>query len=85
MANPFFNRFSGNNGPAQSGPFGNISNMMNQFQQFKSQFQGDPKEQVQQLLNSGQMSQDQFNWLSNIATQFQKMLHSFPFHLHGHQ
>lgn len=46
---------------------------MNQFQQFKSQFQGDPKEQVQQLLNSGKMTQEQFNQLSSMAQQFQGM------------
>ena len=69
MGNPFFNRF--NRGNQMPGPFGNARNLMNQFQQFKSQFQGDPREQVQQLLNSGQMTQEQFNQLSSMAQQFQ--------------
>ena len=58
--------------------FGNknngLSGMMSQFQQFKQNFQGDPKQQVQQLLDSGQMTQQQFNQLSQAATQFQQMM-----------
>lgn len=75
--NPFFNRF-GNQGQFQSGgmssPFSNFSNMLNQFRNFKSQFQGDPQQQVQQLLNSGQMTQEQFNQLSQLAQQFQNTM-----------
>ena len=70
MGNPFFNRF-GNQGNQMPGPFGNMQNLMNQFQQFKSQFQGDPQQQVQELLNSGKMTQEQFNQLSGMAQQFQ--------------
>ena len=58
----------------QSGPFGNNPfAIMQQFQQFKANFQGDPKQKVQDLLNSGQMSQQQFNYLSNLAQQFQNI------------
>lgn len=71
--NPLFNRFGNNNNvnnaPAP-GPFGNVMNMVNAFRQFKQNFQGDPREQVQNLLNTGQMSQEQFNQLSNMAAQF---------------
>lgn len=74
MANPLFNRFGGGMSQAPSGPFGNLFNMINQFRQFKSQFQGDPREQVQQLLNSGQMTQEQFNQLSQMASQFQNIV-----------
>ena len=70
MGNPFFNQ----NSPMQSGPFGNNPfAIMQQFQQFKANFQGDPKQKVQDLLNSGQMSQQQFNYLSNLAQQFQNI------------
>lgn len=65
--NPLFNMF-GN----QHGPFNN--NIINQFNQFQSTFQGDPKQKVQELLNSGQMSQEQFNQLSNMAQVFQTLL-----------
>lgn len=68
MGNPFYNQ---NPAPMQNGPFGNMTNMMKQFQQFRANFQGDPKQKVQELLNSGQMSQQQFNRLSQLAQQFQ--------------
>ena len=70
--NPLFNRFGNGNGnnASASGPFGGVLNMMNAFRQFKQNFQGDPREQVQNMLNSGQMSQEQFNQLSNMAAQF---------------
>lgn len=66
MPNPFYNRFNGNN---QSGPM----NLIQRFKEFKANFQGDPQQQVQNLLNSGQMTQEQFNNLSNMATQFKEM------------
>lgn len=69
--NPLFNMF-GNQ--SANGPFGNMNQVINQYNQFKSNFQGDPKQQVQNLLNSGQMSQEQFNQLSNMAQAFQALL-----------
>ena len=51
-----------------------FANLMNQFNKFKQSFQGDPQQQVQQLLDSGQMTQQQFNQLSQAATQFQQMM-----------
>lgn len=56
------------------GPFGNMQEMMQKLTQFRQSFQGDPKQQVQQLLNSGKMSQNQYNQLSQMATQIQNML-----------
>ena len=53
--------------------YGNQSNMLQQFMQFKQTFNGDPKQTVQQLLNSGKMSQEQFNQLAQQASQLQKM------------
>lgn len=67
--NPLFNMF-GN----QQGPFNNMNNVIDQFNQFQSTFQGDPKQKVQELLNSGQMTQNQFNQLSNMAQMFQALL-----------
>lgn len=55
-------------------PFGNIFNLINQYNRFKNSFQGDPKTQVQQLLNSGQMSQEQLNQLQSWAKQLQSIL-----------
>lgn len=69
--NPFYNpQQQGNN----FGPFGNMMNMMQQFNNFRQTFQGDPKQKVQELLNSGQMTQDQFNQLSQMAQQFKNFI-----------
>lgn len=68
MANQLFNLLGGQQ---MQNP---MTNIVNQFNQFRQSFQGDPKQRVQQLLNSGQMSQAQFNQLSQMATQFQNML-----------
>ena len=74
MGNPFYNRFK-NNGNQNNlpGPLGNMQNFMQRFQQFKNQFQGDPRQQVQDLLDSGQMTQEQFNQLSNMAKMYQNL------------
>ena len=52
----------------------NSNNIIAQFEAFKSSFQGDPKAEVQKLLDSGRMTQEQFNKLAGIATQLQSML-----------
>lgn len=54
--------------------FNNPIQMIQQFNQFRQTFQGDPKQQVQNLLNSGQMSQEQFNQLSSMAQVFQQLI-----------
>ena len=74
MANPLFNMLGGNSN--LSGQFGNMQDMISKLNQFRQSFQGDPKQQVQQLLNSGQMSQNQYNQLSQMATQIQNMLNN---------
>ena len=72
MANPIFNLFGGT--PNNNTPFGNMMNMMAQFNEFRNSFQGDPKQQVQNLLNSGQMSQNQYSQLQQMAQQFMGLL-----------
>lgn len=68
MANQLFNVLGGQQ---QMNP---MTNLVNQLNQFRQSFSGDPKQQVQQLLNSGRMSQNQYNQLSQMATQIQNML-----------
>ena len=68
MGNPFYNRFQNN-----SGPFGQFANLQQQFNQFASSFQGDPQQQIQQLLDSGKMTQEQYNWANNMARIYQNM------------
>ena len=65
MGIPFFGIMGGCGGP----------NMMQQFQQFRANFQGDPKTEVQKLLQTGKMSQNQLNQLQAMAQQFQQFLH----------
>ena len=74
MANNMMNGNMNGNG---FGIFGNFMNLISQFNQFEQNFQGDAKQQVQDLLNSGQMSQSQFNQFAPLATQFQNMLRMF--------
>lgn len=47
--------------------------MMQKFNQFRQTVQGDPKQQVMNLLQSGRMSNEQFQRLQQQANQFQKM------------
>ena len=71
MSNPLFNALGGGKMP---GTMGQFQQMMQQFQQFKASFQGDPKAEVQKLLQSGKMSQEQLNQLQAMAQQFQQLL-----------
>lgn len=48
--------------------------MMQRFQQFKQSFQGDPKAEVEKLLQSGKMSQQQLNQLQQMAKMFQNLM-----------
>ena len=69
MSNPLFNVLGGvppqGNGPMQ---------MMQQFMQFKQNFKGDPKAEVEKMLQSGKISQQQLNQVQQMAGQFQHML-----------
>ena len=51
--------------------FGSMQNFNNQFNNFKQNFSqqgfGNPQALVQNMLNTGQMSQSQFNQLSAMA------------------
>ena len=62
MANPLFNQY----GNRPNNPF---SQIVRDARQLRQTFKGSPKEEVQRLLNSGQMSQQEFNRLSQIARQ----------------
>ena len=74
MSNPIFQAMGGNmGGMAGGGPFA----MIQQFIQFANGFKGNPQEEVQRLLNSGQMTQEQYNALQGQATQFQQLLGKF--------
>lgn len=61
MANPLFN-IMGN----QSNP---MADLIRQARNFKNQFSGNPRQEVERLLQTGRMSQQQFNQFSQIAQQ----------------
>lgn len=65
MSNPLFNQMQ---------PQNQFTQMMQRFQQFRQQFQGDPRQQVQNLLNSGKVTQQQYNNAVQMAQQFQRMM-----------
>ena len=66
MSNPLYQQM-GQQMP-QSG------NVLQRFMQFRQSFSGDPRQMVQQLLNSGKVSQAQYNRAVQLANQFSQML-----------
>ena len=64
--NPLFEQMQNNQGGGNTG-------MLQRFQHFRQNFKGDPQQQVQQLLNSGRVSQQQYNQAVQMAQQFQRM------------
>lgn len=64
MSNPLYNQInnSGNN------------NIIQRFMQFRNSFSGNPQQQVQQLLNSGKVSQAQYDRAVQQAKALQQML-----------
>lgn len=54
--------------------FGKNNDLMQRFEQFKQSVQGDPKQIVQQMLNRGQITQEQFNRASQIANQMMRFM-----------
>lgn len=64
MANPLYGMMN------QSQP----NNFMKQFAEFKKSFNGDPQQMIQQLLNSGKISQQQYDNAVRMAQQFKKMI-----------
>lgn len=48
-------------------------NMLMQFMNFQNSFRGNPQQMVQQLLNSGRVSPQQYQNAVQMANQFQQM------------
>lgn len=71
MNNPILSALGGGRMP---GPMGNFQQMVQKFQEFRSTFQGDPKEEVEKLVQSGKISQPQLNQLQMMAKQFQSLM-----------
>ena len=71
MSSPLFDMMGSNQMPGQ---MGQMQQMMSAFQEFRASFKGDAREEVQKLLNSGQMSQEQYNQLQQMANQMAHMM-----------
>lgn len=52
--------------------------MMQQFMQFKQNFRGNAQQQIQQMLNSGKISQEQYNQAVQQAQQMRGMFNQQP-------
>ena len=67
MSNPIFQAMGGQ----AQGP---MNGLLQKFQQFRQMFQGDPNQQIRQLMNSGKITQAQYNQAVQMAQQMQKMM-----------
>lgn len=68
MSNPIFNTMMKNT------PMGNAQNLMAQYKQFRNTFKGDPQQKIQEMLNSGQITQQQVNQARSMAAQLKNFL-----------
>lgn len=55
-------------------PMSNMGQMLNKFNQFRSTFSGNPEVQVKQMIQNGQMSQEQFNQIAQMANQLYRFI-----------
>ena len=73
-------------------PFGSMQNMMAQFQQFSNnpmqflldrrlnipqQYAGSPDSIIKYLMNSGQLTQQQYNWANNMSQRISPLMQQF--------
>lgn len=65
MNNSLYNSFGMQN---------NISQIVNDFNNFKNNFKGDPKAEVEKMMRSGQLSQEQFNQYAQMANELAKYI-----------
>ena len=66
MANNLYTAMGQQNNP--------MSQLAQQAREFRKQFSGNPRQEVERLLRTGQMSQQQFNRYSQIAQQVAQMM-----------
>ena len=56
------------------GPMNGLQNLVQRFNQFRQGFTGDANQQIQNILNSGKVSQSQYNQAVQMAQQMQRMM-----------
>ena len=74
MANPLYNALNGSESPQNPPADGGFSGMVQQLRQYASGFQGDPVQELQKKLSSGEMNQQQYNQLRGVAMKIASML-----------
>lgn len=74
MSNPLFNALGGGAQSKLPGMMGKFQQMMQQFQHFRQTFRGDPKAEVEKLVQSGQITQEQLDQVQQMARQFEQFL-----------
>lgn len=79
MANPMYSMFGANQPPMSmpqqlSGPFGNAAQVANKYQEFMSTFSGNPQQIAQNMMATGQMTQEQFRVLDSMVRPTQQLL-----------
>lgn len=66
MPNSLYSQLNGSMNPMEQ--------MKAEFEKFRASFKGDPRQEVQKLLNSGQLTQEQYNQLAQQAQQMARMM-----------
>ena len=66
--NPLYNDLGGGM------PQNNMMSLLNQYRQFRANFRGDPKAEVEKLVSSGRISQQQINQAMQMAQQIQRLM-----------
>lgn len=66
MSNALYNQFGRQNNP--------LEQLAQQARDFRKQFTGNPRQEVERLLQTGQLSQADFNRYSQIAQQVAQMM-----------
>ena len=76
MANSLFDQLGGNmpqQAPQQPND-GGFGAMLQQFNQFRQQFQGDPRAEINKLLQSGRITQAQLDQAQQMAQQMMRLM-----------
>lgn len=58
----------------QLGPQDGLSRMINEINNFKNTYHGDPKAEVEKMMQSGQLSQEQFNQYAQMANELARYI-----------
>lgn len=64
MNNPLYQQYNSSNSQA--------NNFIQRFNQFRQSFNGNPQQMVQQLMNSGKISQERYNQAVQMANQLMR-------------